>query len=573
MSRRQCSRSRQRAHAFPYLRGSLAIALMALSGCSASVTRFDGPAFGLTESNSMRAPAPSPPEDVRSYAGYSGSPGSQPGTSYAGYGPAPREQVATWSDERYRPASGQGSSYGYPQGGGYPQQRGYNTAPYPSSYPSPSEPGYRQPVESAPYRPVESEPAAPQSPPYRTVPTRVVSLPQTAPQPAAAAEPRAPVPAETRVPAASVSAASVPPGGTIEVQPGDTLYALAARHRVSISELMSVNGLSDPTLHPGQKLVLPSSRSKTLIASHNPPSPPETAGTPPPARPSAPQPMLAAAKAEPAQPAEAASAGVAEHSYTVKSGDSLYAIAVRHKVSLAEIQSLNGITDPTKVKPGTVLRLPASAVKPAAVPAEPASAQAASQPTIINAKPAQVAALNSPATASDASAEGVRPSSSAVVPPLTEMPPALSQRRAAQDTAGDAKAQQSEGVTGGKLRWPVRGRIIAGFGPGRNGQHNDGIKLAVPLGTEVHAAEAGVVAYAGNALKDYGNLVLLRHDNGWITAYAHNDSLAVKAGDRVTRGQVIARAGKTGAVDQPQLHFELRQGSSPVDPVPYLERL
>ncbi|HML29964.1 MAG TPA: M23 family metallopeptidase, partial [Hyphomicrobium sp.] len=124
-----------------------------------------------------------------------------------------------------------------------------------------------------------------------------------------------------------------------------------------------------------------------------------------------------------------------------------------------------------------------------------------------------------------------------------------------------------------KLRWPASGKIIAGFGSRADGTHNDGINLQVPLGTDVHAAESGVVAYSGSELKGYGNLVLLRHDNGWVTAYAHNDELLVKRGDKVRRGQVIAKAGKSGSVDQPQLHFELRQGSKPVDPIPYLERL
>ena len=124
-----------------------------------------------------------------------------------------------------------------------------------------------------------------------------------------------------------------------------------------------------------------------------------------------------------------------------------------------------------------------------------------------------------------------------------------------------------------KLRWPVSGRIITGFGQRTDGTHNDGINLSVPLGTSVHAAESGTVAYAGSELKGYGNLILLRHDNGWVTAYAHNDQLTVKRGDKVQRGQVIATAGRTGSVDQPQVHFELRQGSKPVDPVPFLERL
>jgi murein DD-endopeptidase MepM/ murein hydrolase activator NlpD len=92
----------------------------------------------------------------------------------------------------------------------------------------------------------------------------------------------------------------------------------------------------------------------------------------------------------------------------------------------------------------------------------------------------------------------------------------------------------------------------------------------VPQGTAIHAAESGKVAYAGNEIKGYGNLVLIRHPNGWVTAYAHADQLLVRPNDEVRRGQVIAKAGKTGAVDQPQVHFELRQGSRPVDPMPHL---
>ena len=119
----------------------------------------------------------------------------------------------------------------------------------------------------------------------------------------------------------------------------------------------------------------------------------------------------------------------------------------------------------------------------------------------------------------------------------------------------------------------MTGKIVAGFGPRTDGTHNDGVNIAVPHGADVHAAEGGVVAYAGKELKAYGNLVLIRHDNGWVTAYAHNDQLLAKRGDRVKRGQVIAKAGKTGQVDQPQVHFEVRQGSSPVDPLPLLEKL
>ncbi len=120
------------------------------------------------------------------------------------------------------------------------------------------------------------------------------------------------------------------------------------------------------------------------------------------------------------------------------------------------------------------------------------------------------------------------------------------------------------------FRWPVRGRVISTFGEKPNGVRNEGINIAVPEGADVHAASDGVVAYAGNELKGYGNLVLIRHRDGWVTAYAHNKELFVKRGDRVRRGQVIAKAGSTGSVKTPQLHFELRKGASAVDPLKYL---
>ena len=120
------------------------------------------------------------------------------------------------------------------------------------------------------------------------------------------------------------------------------------------------------------------------------------------------------------------------------------------------------------------------------------------------------------------------------------------------------------------FRWPVRGRVIAAFGPKPNGVQNDGINLAVPEGTPIKAAEDGVVAYAGSELKGYGNLVLVRHSNGFVTAYAHASDVLVKRGETVKRGQVIAHAGQTGNVTSPQLHFEIRKGATPVDPAQYL---
>ncbi len=132
-----------------------------------------------------------------------------------------------------------------------------------------------------------------------------------------------------------------------------------------------------------------------------------------------------------------------------------------------------------------------------------------------------------------------------------------------------AAAAASSGAANPEFRWPARGRIIQGFKSGGN----DGINIAVPEGTAVKAAESGVVAYAGSEIKGFGNLVLIRHPNGYVSAYANNGELDVKRGEQVKRGQTIAKSGQSGNVASPQLHFELRKGSTPVDPTQYLAGL
>jgi murein DD-endopeptidase MepM/ murein hydrolase activator NlpD len=121
-----------------------------------------------------------------------------------------------------------------------------------------------------------------------------------------------------------------------------------------------------------------------------------------------------------------------------------------------------------------------------------------------------------------------------------------------------------------KLLWPVQGKIISNFGANATGERNDGINILISRGTPVHAAAAGTVAYVGEELKNYGKLVLIRHEDGYVTAYAHSDAVTVSPGDHVARGQIIGYAGATGDVSEPQLHFGLRLGTKPVDPKPYL---
>jgi murein DD-endopeptidase MepM/ murein hydrolase activator NlpD len=136
----------------------------------------------------------------------------------------------------------------------------------------------------------------------------------------------------------------------------------------------------------------------------------------------------------------------------------------------------------------------------------------------------------------------------------------------------EAVKPKAETAAAPTFRWPVNGRIIQGFGPKAAGQHNDGINVSVPEGTPIKAAEDGVVAYAGNELKTYGNLVLIRHSNGFVTAYAHASEILVKRDEQVRRGQIIGKSGQTGSVSSPQVHFEIRKGSTPIDPAPLLAK-
>ncbi len=169
--------------------------------------------------------------------------------------------------------------------------------------------------------------------------------------------------------------------------------------------------------------------------------------------------------------------------------------------------------------------------------------------------------------------EPQQPQQVASVPSMQPLKPApVAPQPAAPAPQPEAKApvaepEQTASVSAGDFRWPARGRVIAGFGA--NGG-NEGINIAVPEGTPVKAAEAGTVTYAGSEVKGYGNLVLVRHDNGYVSAYAHNGSLNVKRGEQVKRGQVIATSGQTGNVTSPQLHFEIRKGATPVDPMKHL---
>ena len=393
---------------------------------------------------------------------------------------------------------------------------------------------------------------------------RVAALPEPVPAAAPYAAPAYSSPAAKPVKSAAVAPIAVPAGEkgeAITIKQGDTLFGLSKRHHASIAELMSVNGLASPNLKPGQTLYLPVGKSASKKPLTRPAETAVAAATPP-----AVVPAIA-----PATPALLAKY---DGSYTVKKGDSLYALAIQMKVPMAELQQVNGIADVRKVRPGAVLKVPSSSV--AALPAAttPSVAAAAAEPTnkVPSAVVASEAAITIPSTTQPVIINSKKVAT--VVPPKSDASSADAAAPAGPVAKGTQVAAAGDaGAALGKLRWPAKGKVIGSFGPRPDGTHNDGVNLSVPLGTEVHAAESGVVAYSGSELKGYGNLILVRHDNGWITAYAHNEELLAKRGDKVKRGQVLAKAGKSGQVDQPQVHFELRQGSKPVDPTPFMEKL
>lgn len=303
-------------------------------------------------------------------------------------------------------------------------------------------------------------------------------------------------------------------GSPVTVGYGETVESIARKHGVPVSALMQTNGIREPgQIRPGQRLVIP------RYVSTSPKNAPSYAA---------------------AHPKTDGSVHV------VQSGETLMSISRHNGVTLTALAQANHIHPTKKVSVGDRLTIPGghkvAAAQPAA--AQPVSGPKVAQPRTVPAEKVKVA-----------SAAAVQNAQVAKEEPRTT------------DTV--VKAAEPSGAMP-SFRWPVRGRVIAGFGSKPNGTQNDGINLAVPEGTPVKAADDGVVAYAGNELKGYGNLVLIRHSNGYVSAYAHASQLLVKRGDAIKRGQVIAHAGQTGNVTSPQLHFEIRKGSTPVDPTQYL---
>jgi murein DD-endopeptidase MepM/ murein hydrolase activator NlpD len=237
--------------------------------------------------------------------------------------------------------------------------------------------------------------------------------------------------------------------------------------------------------------------------------------------------------------------------HVVNRGDTLMSIAHRNHVPVAELAKINSLDPNAKLKLGQKINVPGakSAAAPVAAPTQVAGAQ----PGALVAPTTKMAAVT-PEPAKEKARLAQATTTPEAAAAVTETPVKTAEATGALPT----------------FRWPVRGRVVTGYGAKTNGKSNDGINVAVPEGTPIKAAEDGVVAYSGNELKGYGNLILVRHSNGYVTAYAHASELMVKRGETIKRGQIIAKSGQSGEVGSPQLHFEIRKGSSPVDPLQFL---
>ena len=351
-------------------------------------------------------------------------------------------------------------------------------------------------------------------------------------------------------------------GGTrIALREGETIYNLSKRYGVPVNEIMKANGISDASKVPsGQQLLIPvyvySRQAPVSAPDNNPkvraassssgmrgevkhdrlpvpaPSPDREVAVLPSA-PSLRNPGSKDAESRPVSGSASTSAGSGGGVYAVKSGDTLSKIARAHGVSVDALKSANNLST-SNIRIGQTLAIPG----------------------------ADAGRVDPSSTASVSN----KPAPKAYTPPVTEPKDSVAAKTKVETAA---VAPASTGID--KFRWPARGQIITGYAQTENGKRNDGIDISMPTGTPVKAAENGVVIYSGDGLKEYGKTVLIRHDDGLVTVYAHADQLNVNRGDKVARGQVIASSGMTGVAKTPRLHFEVRKNASPVDPIKYLE--
>lgn len=236
--------------------------------------------------------------------------------------------------------------------------------------------------------------------------------------------------------------------------------------------------------------------------------------------------------------------------HLVRAGETGISIARAYGVEWQRVAALNDLTEPYILRTGQRLMVPSEREVATMTVEQRAQAFHLDIGDIITGGEPAIAEAARPVTPVETQPRATPlPSSVAVAPPVT-----------------------STASFSGKFDWPLQGSIVRRFGNFGSGRRNDGINIGVAQGTPIHASADGVVTYAGTDLAAYGGLILIRHGNSWTTAYGHASELLVSRGQAVRKGQIIARAGDTGSADSPQLHFEIRQGARPVDPIQHLPR-
>ncbi len=538
------------------------------SGCSSGFTRFD---------SSLYSSAAQPPQSSQEYPGVDpASTGSIQGapvpsgdlTTGGGVSGAAYSQGSSYATPAYAPAAANSSSI----------QRNSLASPIANApaYDKPpllapsTKSGGIDPVRTSSVKPAPTvEPVS--APVAQRAAAPAVAATAKAAAPAVAATAKAAAPAVAATAKAAAPAAAVATGAergwtatggtTITMREGETLYNLSKRYGVPVNAILAANGIKDASsVQSGQNVVIPTyvySRNAPVSAPDSDPAQQsassgrgqiatQTAAVVPvedqtvkddpryePKRRA--QPPASDNNAPDYSVTTGSVAGAS--AVTVAAGDSLNRIAAKAGVTVAALKAANGLTT-DNLKIGQVLSLPK-----------------AGQPATAAAKPA--------APATDATVTGTATAAGGEPKPYVK-PSATGTQTASAEPAAPARTGIDE------FRWPVRGRVISNFGEKSATGRNDGIDISVPEGTAVKATENGVVVYAGNELEGLGNLVLVRHADGWVSAYAHNKEIDVKRGEEVRRGQTIARSGRTGSTDMPKLHFELRKNSTPVDPLKHL---
>jgi len=336
----------------------------------------------------------------------------------------------------------------------------------------------------------------------------------------------------------------------IIVAKGDTVYSLARKNNMSISDFAKINDLHEPyTLSIGQKLT--TKRSADTTDKKDVPN------------------IVAVEKAKTEkvavkEPVKTTTKRVDLQEITVQKGDTLYSLSRKYEIPVNDLAVMNKISSPFDLAVGQKIKVPKlDNVKTASV----------SEIKTVTSGSTKVAKIT-PAKKTMRVATTKGTESTTVVKKANDTKTATKAvAKAQQKISSNPKKQLPKVVarSSSKFSWPIRGKILSAYGAKNNGLFNDGINIAASLGAAVKAAENGVVAYAGNEVKGMGNLIIIQHSDGWMTVYAHLDSMSVKRGARVNVGTQIGRVGKTGKVDQPQLHFEIRKGTKAYNPTKYLK--